>query len=31
MYKNDLRKEGERFFREELAKYFKDNKIWYVV
>lgn len=31
MYKNDLRKEGERFFREELDKYFKENKIWYIV
>ena len=31
MYKNDLRKEGEIFFREELNRYFKDNKIWYIV
>lgn len=31
MYKNDLRQEGEIFFRNELGKYFKDNKIWYIV
>lgn len=31
MYKQDLRKEGEIFFREELEKYFKNNKIWYIV
>lgn len=31
MYKNDIRKEGENFFRTELNKYFKENKIWYIV
>lgn len=31
MYKNDIRKEGENFFRTELSKYFKENKIWYIV
>lgn len=31
MYKTDLKKEGEKFFREELNKYFKNNKIWYIV
>ena len=31
MYKNELRQEGEKFFREELGKYFKSNKIWYIV
>lgn len=31
MYKNDLRKEGENFFREELNKYFTGNKICYIV
>ncbi len=31
MYKTDLRKEGEIFFREELGRYFERNKIWYIV
>lgn len=31
MYKNDFRNEGEMFFRDELNKYFKNNKIWYIV
>lgn len=31
MYKSELKKEGEIFFREELNKYFKNNKIWYIV
>lgn len=31
MYKNDLRKEGEMFFTSELERYFKNNKIWYIV
>lgn len=31
MYKSDLREEGEIFFREELNKYFKNNRIWYIV
>lgn len=31
MYKKELRQEGEKFFREELGKYFKSNKIWYIV
>lgn len=31
MYKPELKTEGEKFFREELSKYFKNNKIWYIV
>lgn len=31
MYKNEIREEGERFFREELSKYFRDNEIKYIV
>ena len=31
MYKTDLRKEGEKFFTEELNKYFRNNRIWYIV
>ena len=31
MYKNEFRKEGEIFFREELKKAFPYNKIWYIV
>ena len=31
MYRNNIRKEGEEFFRKELNKYFKNNKIWYIV
>ena len=31
MYKQDLRKDGEDFFRKELAKYFPHNKIIYIV
>ena len=31
MYKQDLRKEGETFFKDELDRYFKNNKIWYIV
>lgn len=31
MYKPDIRKEGEIFFREELEKNFENNKIWYIV
>ncbi len=31
MYKNDIKKEGEIFFREELHQYFTKNKIWYIV
>ncbi len=30
-YKEEVRKEGEKFFREELAKYFPNNKILYIV
>ena len=30
-YKEEVRKEGENFFREELAKYFPNNKILYIV
>jgi len=31
MYKKEFRQEGEMFFREILKKYFKDNKIAYIV
>lgn len=31
MYKNELRKDGEIFVREQLGKYFPNNKILYVV
>ena len=31
MYKQDLRKDGEEFFREKLSKYFPNNKIIYIV
>ena len=31
MYKNELRKDGEVFIREQLQKYFPNNKIFYVV
>mgnify|MGYP000843836470 FL=1 len=31
MYKNEIRKEGEKFLREKMYKYFPDNKIEYVV
>lgn len=31
MYKKDLRIEGEKFFRENLNKYFQNNKIVYIV
>lgn len=30
-YKNDVRQEGERFFRENLKKYFPNNRILYIV
>ena len=30
-YKEEIRKQGEEFFRENLKKYFKDNKIIYIV
>ena len=30
-YKKELRAEREEFFRNELGKYFKNNKIWYIV
>ena len=30
-YKNDVRQEGEKFFRENLKKYFPNNKILYIV
>ena len=30
-YKNDIREEGEKFFRENLGKYFQNNKIIYIV
>ena len=29
--KNDIKKEGEAFFREELHQHFTNNKIWYIV
>lgn len=31
VYKKELRAEGEEFFRKELNKYFKENRIWYIV
>lgn len=31
MYKEELRKEGEEFFREKMKKYFPNNKIEYIV
>ena len=31
MYKNEYRKDGEVFFRENLKKYFPNNKILYIV
>jgi len=31
MYKNDIRKEGEIFLREQMQKYFPNNKIEYIV
>ena len=31
MYKSDLKKEGEIDFKDKLSKYFKENKIWYIV
>lgn len=31
MYKKQIKEEGEKFFREKLAKYFPDNKIIYIV
>ena len=30
-YKKEIRDEGEDFFRAELNKYFKENRIWYIV
>ena len=30
-YKNELRQEGEVFFKEQLAKYFPNNRIAYIV
>ena len=31
MYKNDIRKDGEEFLREQMKKYFPNNKIEYIV
>ena len=31
MYKTELRKDGERFFREQMKKYFPTNEIEYIV
>ena len=31
MYKNDIRKDGEEFLRQEMEKYFPNNKILYIV
>ena len=31
MYKNELRKDGEKFFIENLKKYFPNNEIKYIV
>lgn len=30
-YKNDVRQEGEKFFRENLGKYFPSNRILYII
>ena len=30
-YKNDIRKEGEDFLREQMNKYFSNNTIEYIV
>lgn len=30
-YKEEIRKEGEKFFKEELKKYFPSNEILYIV
>ena len=30
-YKENLRKEGEKFFRENMKKYFSSNEILYIV
>ncbi len=30
-YKNEIRKEGEKFFRENVNKYFQNNEILYIV
>ena len=30
-YKEEIRKEGEKFFREQLSKYFPENEIIYIV
>ena len=31
IYKNELREDGKKFFLEEMLKYFKNNKIEYIV
>lgn len=31
MYKENIKNEGEKFFREEMLKYFKNNDIMYIV
>ena len=31
MYKNGLREDGEKFFRENMKKYFPNNEIMYIV
>ena len=31
MYKDYIREEGEKFLREEMNKYFQNNRIEYVV
>ncbi len=31
MYKNYVREDGEKFFREKLKKYFPENEIIYIV
>ena len=30
-YKSDIRQEGEKFFRENMKKYFPNNEILYIV
>ena len=31
MYRKEIREDGEKFFVDKLGKYFKNNKIWYIV
>lgn len=31
MYKDELRKDGDKFFREQIKKYFGNTEILYIV